>query len=128
MEPRFIVGPPGTGKTYRWIVKKYKQLLTICGSPDFIICLSHTNEAVRQLLNAIMKLDGIKGKYDDDFFEHRICTIHHYCKNKLFNRKVIDEDDSDHIKELSIREGKIVPNRLLQRTTPKNLHRLPILA
>ena len=62
MEPRFIVGPPGTGKTYKWIVKKYKELLAICGSPDFIICLSHTREAVRQLLNAIMELDGIKGE------------------------------------------------------------------
>ena len=102
MEPRFIVGPPGTGKTYRWIVKKYKELLAKYG-PDNIICLSHTNEAVRQLLNAIMKLDGIKGEYDEEFFEHRICTIHHYCKQKLFHRKVIDEDDPDHIKELSIR-------------------------
>ena len=97
MEPRFIVGPPGTGKTYKWIVKKYKELLAICGSPDFIICLSHTREAVHQLLNAIMELDGIKGEYDDDFFEHRICTIHHYCKNKLFHRKVIDEEDPEHI-------------------------------
>ena len=102
MEPRFIVGPPGTGKTYKWIVKKYKELLAICGSPDFIICLSHTREAVRQLLNAIMELDGIKGEYDDDFFEHRICTIHHYCKQKLLHRKVIDEDDPEHIKELIV--------------------------
>ena len=29
MEPRFIVGPPGTGKTYKWIVKKYKELLAV---------------------------------------------------------------------------------------------------
>ena len=102
MEPRFIVGPPGTGKTHTWIVKKYKELLSKYGPGD-IVCLSHTREAVRQLLNAIMKLTGIKEEYDEDFFEHRICTIHHYCKNKLFHRKVIDEDDSDHIKELAIR-------------------------
>ena len=77
MEPRFIVGPPGTGKTHTWIVKKYKELLSKYGPGD-IVCLSHTREAVRQLLNAIMKLTGVKEEYDEDFFEHRICTIHHY--------------------------------------------------
>ena len=104
MKARFVVGPPGTGKTYRWIVKKYKELLALCGSPDFIICLSHTNEAVRQLLNAIMKLDGIKGKYDDDFFEHRICTLHHYCKQKLMHREVFTEENNDDFKALCIED------------------------
>ena len=60
MEPRFIVGPPGTGKTYKWIVKKYKELLAICGSPDFIICTLTYKRSCSTTLNAIMKLkDGI---------------------------------------------------------------------
>ena len=25
MEARFIVGPPGTGKTHTWLVKKYEE-------------------------------------------------------------------------------------------------------
>jgi predicted ATPase with chaperone activity len=27
MKARFVVGPPGTGKTHKWIVKRYKKLL-----------------------------------------------------------------------------------------------------
>ena len=101
MEARFVVGPPGTGKTYKWIVKRYKKLLKKYG-PEDIVLLSHTNEAVRQILNAVMSIKDMEGKtlkekgYDEDFFEHRICTLHHYCKHKLMRREVFTaEEDPD---------------------------------
>ena len=101
MKARFVVGPPGTGKTYKWIVKRYKKLLKKYG-PEDIILLSHTNEAVRQLLAAVTKIKDVEGKtlkekgYDEDFFEHRICTLHHYCKHKLMRREVFTaEEDTD---------------------------------
>jgi superfamily I DNA/RNA helicase len=50
MKARFVVGPPGTGKTHIWIVKRYKKLLKEYG-PENIILLSHTNEAVEQTFN-----------------------------------------------------------------------------
>ena len=102
MEPRFIVGPPGTGKTHKWIVKRYKKLLKKYGTEDIIediILLSHTNEAVRQLLTAIIKIKNAEGRtlkelgYDEDFFEHRICTLHHYCKNKLMRKEVFTAEE-----------------------------------
>ena len=102
MEPRFVVGPPGTGKTHKWIVKRYKKLLKKYGTEDIIediILLSHTNEAVRQLLTAIMKIKNAEGRtlkelgYDEDFFEHRICTLHHYCKNKLMRKEVFTAEE-----------------------------------
>ena len=101
MKARFVVGPPGTGKTYKWIVKRYKKLLKKY-VPQDIVLLSHTNEAVRQILNAVMSIKDAEGKtlkekgYDEDFFEHRICTLHHYCKHKLMRREVFTaEEDPD---------------------------------
>ena len=61
MEARFVVGPPGTGKTYKWIVKRYKKLLKKY-VPQDIVLLSHTNEAVRQILNAVMSIKDAEGK------------------------------------------------------------------
>ena len=99
MKARFVVGPPGTGKTHKWIVKRYKKLLKEYG-PEDIILLSHTNEAVRQLLTAVMKIKDAEGKtleekgHDEDFFEDRICTLHHYCKHKLMRREVFTEKNN----------------------------------
>ena len=61
MEPRFIVGTPGTGKTHTWIVKKYKECF-VEYNPDKMILLSHTNVAVGQILDAIMDLNEVKEK------------------------------------------------------------------
>jgi len=89
MKPRFIVGPPGTGKTHIWIVKKYKECFSKY-TPEKIVLLSHTNVAVGQILDAIMDLKEIKEKgYRRKFFENRICTIHHYCNSKLMGNKTL---------------------------------------
>ena len=85
MEPRFIVGPPGTGKTHKRIIKLYKECFPKY-TPEKIVLLSHTNVAVGQILNAIMKLKEVKG-YTRKDFEDRICTIHHYCNHKIMGNK-----------------------------------------
>ena len=85
MEPRFIVGPPGTGKTHKRIIKLYKECFPKY-TPEKIVLLSHTNVAVGQILDAIMKLKEVKG-YTRKDFEDRICTIHHYCNHKLMGNK-----------------------------------------
>jgi len=98
MKARFVVGPPGTGKTHKWIVKKYKKLVNKYG-PEEIVLLSHTREAVYQILTAIMKIKDSDGRtlkekgYDEDFFEHRICTLHHFCKEKLMRREVFTAEE-----------------------------------
>ena len=56
---RFVVGPPGTGKTHIWILKKYKELYKLYGA-DKLILLSHTNVATKELREAIKNLDEIK--------------------------------------------------------------------
>jgi len=105
MKARFVVGPPGTGKTHKWIVKRYKKLLKDYG-PEDIILLSHTNEAVRQLLAAVMKIKDEEGKtpedngYDEEDFEDRICTLHHYCKHKLMRREVFTEKNNKDFNNL----------------------------
>ena len=105
MKARFVVGPPGTGKTHKWIVKRYKKLLKEYG-PEQIILLSHTREAVRQILDAVMKIKDEEGKtledngYDEDFFEDRICTLHHYCKHKLMRREVFTEKNNKDFNNL----------------------------
>ena len=42
MEARFVVGPPGTGKTHTWIVKKYKECFSRY-NPEKIVLLYQYN-------------------------------------------------------------------------------------
>jgi len=93
MEARFIVGPPGTGKTHTWLVKKYEECFSKY-TPEKIILLSHTNVAVDQILKAVMDLKEVKEKgYRRKFFKGRISTIHSYCKNKLMGNKTLFENE-----------------------------------
>ena len=93
MEARFIVGPPGTGKTHTWLVKKYEECFSKY-TPEKIILLSHTNVAVDQILDAILDLKEVKEKgYRRKFFKGRISTIHSYCKNKLMGNKTLFENE-----------------------------------
>ncbi len=80
IEPRFIAGPPGTGKTHVYITGLYEKLL-IKYSYKKIIILSHTNVAADQILDAIIKLPQMKDVTKKELGE-TIGTIHHYCANR----------------------------------------------
>tara|TARA_R110002051_G_scaffold76454_2_gene139693 strand:- start:253 stop:1893 length:1641 start_codon:yes stop_codon:yes gene_type:complete len=101
IEPRFIAGPPGTGKTHKYIVKLFKELI-IKYSYTKILILSHTNVAAEQILEAIISLPEMKQVTKKEL-RKTIGTIHHYCKNrpsihgKLTKTKL--EDHKNLIKE-----------------------------
>lgn len=57
---RFMVGPPGTGKTSRFITNKYVDLLNKF-KYEKIIILSHTNVAADEIKDEILKLKEMKG-------------------------------------------------------------------
>jgi len=122
MEPRFVVGPPGTGKTHTYIVHNIKDRIAEGYDASRIVLLSHTNKVAELLLNAILKIKEIKeGEYDEEFFRDRICTIHHFCKSKLpKGREVIaDNNCREHIQNLKrintlFRHSK--PNTLKQHS------------
>ena len=95
MNPRFVAGPPGTGKTHEFIVDLYKDLLNNY-SPENIIILSHTNVAADEIRDAILEIPQMKERgLRKKFFKYRICTIHAYCKNKVPLKEKFD-DDVDH--------------------------------
>ena len=82
-QPKFISGPPGTGKTSKFITSKYLELLNDF-SHERIIVLSHTNVAADEIRDAILKLPKVKEKgLTKKSLKYKICTIHSYCKNKL---------------------------------------------
>ena len=86
-EPKFISGPPGTRKTSKWIVDKYKELLTKYSYKNIII-LSHTNIAANEIKNEILKLPEMEGVTKKSM-KYNICTIHSYCKSRLVGRKEV---------------------------------------
>ena len=53
-QPKFISGPPGTGKTSKFITSKYLELLDSF-TYDKIIILSHTNVAADEIRDEILK-------------------------------------------------------------------------
>jgi hypothetical protein len=80
IEPRFIAGPPGTGKTHIYIVGLFEELLVEYDYKKILI-LSHTNVAAEQILEAVHKLPKMKGVTKKELRE-TIGTIHHYCRNR----------------------------------------------
>ena len=108
MEARFVVGPPGTGKTHTFLVEKYEECFSKYNK-EKIILLSHTNVAVGQILDAIMDLKEVKEKgYRRKFFENRICTIHHYCRSKLLRKEKFENTDFENLclEETGFRQSK----------------------
>ena len=86
MKPKFISGPPGTGKTNFFIRDKYIELINKYGHENIII-LSHTNTAADEIKDVILDIPLMKEKgVRKKALEYKICTIHKYCKGKLLSR------------------------------------------
>jgi len=86
-QPKFISGPPGTGKTSKFITQKYTELLKKY-SYNKIIILSHTNVAADEIRDEILKLPEMQG-VTKKAMKYNICTIHSYCKSRLVGRKEV---------------------------------------
>ena len=107
MKPRFVAGPPGTGKTHGFLVEKYREGFLKYG-PDKIVLLSHTNTAANQIIDAILKMKEVKEQgYDKIYFEDRICTIHHFCRSKIMKKEVFDNKQSDDYNKLCSLPGGV---------------------
>jgi hypothetical protein len=98
MSPKFISGPPGTGKTNMFLTAKYLELLKKY-SHNNIIVLSHTNVAAKEIRDAILELPEIKEKgLTKKSLKYKICTIHSFCKSRLVGKKeVFDADDHKNL-------------------------------
>ena len=98
MSPKFISGPPGTGKTNMFLTAKYLELLKKY-SHNNIIVLSHTNVAADEIRDAILELPEIKEKgLTKKSLKYKICTIHSFCKSRLVGKKeVFDADDHKNL-------------------------------
>ena len=108
IEPRFIAGPPGTGKTHIYIVEElYQKILLPKYDPNKIIILSHTNVAADQLKDAILALPIMKERgFTKKSMKYKICTIHSYCKNRLLHKDKFEYEDHKNL---------IIQNRLFGR-------------
>ena len=89
---KFMVGPPGTGKTSTFITSKYTELLQKYNYKKIVI-LSHTNVAADEIKDEILELPQMQG-ITKKSLEDNICTIHHYCKKKsTMGEEVLDYED-----------------------------------
>jgi ATP-dependent exoDNAse (exonuclease V) beta subunit len=95
-KPRFIAGPPGTGKTHKFIVDKYITALKKY-TPEKIIILSHTKIAAREIREAIFEIPYIEQNYTKKEMESRICTIHTYCKSRILKKEVFSLSDHKNL-------------------------------
>ena len=110
--PRFIAGPPGTGKTHSFLVDKYREGF-LNYNPDKIVLLSHTKTASNQIIEAILNMPEVKEKgLDADYFKDRICTIHHFCRSKIMKKEVFENGAEDFnalcAKDSAFRAGKFI--------------------
>jgi len=92
-QPNFMVGPPGTGKTSKFITQKYTELL-LKFSHEKIIVLSHTKVAAEEIRDEILKLPEVKEKgLTKKSLKYKICTIHAYCQSKGLKRDLFSYQD-----------------------------------
>ena len=89
--PNFIPGPPGTGKTHKWLKNKYVNLLKKYPW-DRIVILSHTNTAADEIIKAVNKLPDLENIPDTNL-QDQICTIHSYFKAEYLNIKKYEHED-----------------------------------
>ena len=100
MKPRFVAGPPGTGKTHGFLVEKYREGF-LKYNPEKIVLLSHTNTAANQIIEAILKMPEVKKQgLDKSYFQDRICTIHHFCRSKIMKKEVFDNKETSDYNNL----------------------------
>ena len=87
MTPKFISGPPGTGKTSMWLTKKYASLLEKYSHSNIIV-LSHTNVAADEIRDNILSLKEVKERgLTKKSFKGKISTIHSFCKQRMQDRR-----------------------------------------
>ena len=91
--PEFVPGPPGTGKTHRWLKNKYKEFLKKY-SWDRIVILSHTNTAADEIVKAVNKLPELKNIADTNL-QDQICTIHSYFKGEYLAIPKYEREDHE---------------------------------
>ena len=89
--PNFIPGPPGTGKTHKWLKNKYAGFLKQYPW-DRIVILSHTNTAADEIIKAVNKLPELENIPDTNL-QDQICTIHSYFKGEYLNIKKYERED-----------------------------------
>ena len=89
--PSFIPGPPGTGKTHKWLKNKYIEFLKKYPW-DRIVILSHTNTAADEIVKAVNKLPELENIPDTNL-QDQICTIHSYFKAEYLNIKKYEHED-----------------------------------
>ena len=98
--PDFIPGPPGTGKTHRWLKNKYAGFLKQYPW-DRIVILSHTNTAADEIIKAIKNVDEETGLPDipeiadkpDTHLQDQICTIHSYFRGEYVSINKYERKD-----------------------------------
>ena len=78
--PEFVPGPPGTGKTHRWLKNNYTEFLQGY-SWDRMVVLSHTRIAAKEIVKAVNNLPKLKNVPDTNL-EDQICTIHSYFRGE----------------------------------------------
>ena len=123
--PDFIPGPPGTGKTHRWLKNKYAGFLKQY-SWDRIVILSHTNTAADEIIKAVKNVDEETGLPDipeiadkpDTHLQDQICTIHSYFRGEYVS--INKYERKDHVAFCKDNSGM----NIVKKNTPWDKHPL----
>ena len=123
--PDFIPGPPGTGKTHRWLKNKYAGFLKQYPW-DRIVMLYHTNTAAYEIIKAIKNVDEETGLPDipeiadkpDTHLQDQICTIHSYFRGEYVS--INKYERKDHVAFCKDNSGM----NIVKKNTPWDKHPL----
>ena len=123
--PNFIPGPPGTGKTHKWLKNKYAGFLKQYPW-DRIVILSHTNTAADEIIKAVKNVDEETGLPDipeiadksDTHLQDQICTIHSYFRGEYVS--INKYERKDHVAFCKDNSGM----NIVKKNTPWDKHPL----